>query len=63
MKVWDLVNDIRWGKKWILDDEHMGVYDPYIINRALSHHGDCIFIANEVNTIFWFQCPIFFILI
>ena len=36
--------------KFIEDDEHViSEYPPFIINRCLSGHLDCVLFANEMN--------------
>lgn len=47
----DYVNEILYGKKNIIVDEPTEKeYLPFIVNRALSYHYDCILYANEMNT-------------
>ena len=43
----DIVPSILVSKKHILEDEKD--YTPFIVNRALSYHMDCILYANEMN--------------
>ena len=46
----DYVNQILYGKKdLIVDEPTEKAYNPFIINRALSYHFDCILFANEMN--------------
>jgi hypothetical protein len=46
----DYVNEILQGKKQLMVDEQTeAVYAPFLINRALSYHKDCIMYANEMN--------------
>lgn len=46
----DYVNQIMQGKKdLIVDEQTEKDYLPFIINRALSYHFDCILYANEMN--------------
>ncbi len=50
MSPFDFVNQIIQGKKNLLIDENLEKeYLPFIVNRALSYHADCIFYANEMN--------------
>ena len=50
MKPFDYVNEILQGKKnLIVDDETEKGYNPYLTNKALSNHLDCIGLANEMN--------------
>ena len=47
----DYVNEILYGKKNLIVDEITEKeYLPFIVNRALSYHYDCILYANEMNT-------------
>jgi hypothetical protein len=43
----DIVPSILQTKKDVLDNE--GDYVPFVVNRALSNHFDCILYANEMN--------------
>ena len=43
----DILPSILERKKDILDNPKD--YNPFMINRALSYHPDCIFEANEMN--------------
>lgn len=46
----DYVNEILYGKKNLIVDEFTEKeYLPFIVNRALSYHYDCILYANEMN--------------
>ena len=46
----DYVNQILNGKKQlIVDDITEKAYEPFLVNRALSYHKDCIMFANEMN--------------
>ena len=46
----DYVNAILQNKKQIIVDELTEKdYVPFIVNRSLSYHSDCIMYANEVN--------------
>lgn len=50
MSPFDYVNEILQGKKQLMIDEQTeAVYAPFLINRALSYHKDCIMYANEMN--------------
>jgi hypothetical protein len=50
MNPFDFVNDILQGKKnLIVDDQTEKEYQPFLINRSLSYHMDCIIYANEMN--------------
>ena len=43
----DIIPSILQTKKDVLDNE--GDYVPFVVNRALSHHYDCIIQANQMN--------------
>jgi hypothetical protein len=36
-------------KKVVVEEENKKDYVPFVINKALSFHYDCIMIANEMN--------------
>jgi len=46
----EYVNQILQGKKQLIIDEvtEKG-YEPFLTNRALSQHKDCVLFANEMN--------------
>ena len=51
MNPFDYVNQILYGKKnLIVDEESEKGYAPFLINRSLSYHKDCIAYANEMNS-------------
>ena len=47
----DWLNSINQNKKNIMDEDPSATkeYAPYIINRCLSGHIDCLMYANEMN--------------
>ena len=45
----DILPSIMKTKKVLPDDEIEEFYRPFIVNRALSYHLDCILFANEMN--------------
>ena len=50
MTPFDFVNQIMQGKKQLIVDELTEKeYVPFIVNKTLSYHKDCIMYANEVN--------------
>ena len=50
MNPFDYVNDILKDKKNLIVDEITEKdYQPFLINRSLSYHMDCIIYANEMN--------------
>jgi hypothetical protein len=51
MTPFDFVNQILQGKQQlIVDDLTEKDYVPFLTNRSLSYHKDCILFANEMNT-------------
>ncbi len=51
MELKDWLNSINFNKKNIIEEDPSTIkeYAPYIINRCLSGHLDCIMFANEMN--------------
>jgi hypothetical protein len=47
MELKDWLNSINFNKENL--SENIISYPPYIVNRCLSGHIDCIFFANEMN--------------
>ena len=46
----DYVKEILYGKKNLIVDELTEKsYSPFLVNRSLSYHRDCILYANEMN--------------
>lgn len=46
----DYANQILQGKKNLITDEVTEkAYMPFLINRSLSYHYDCVLFANEMN--------------
>ena len=46
----DIIPSILQTKKNVLKDElDVKDYTPFVVNRALSYHMDCILYANEMN--------------
>lgn len=43
----DILPSIMQTKKYALEEE--GDYVPFVVNRALSYHADCLLAANEMN--------------
>jgi len=51
MSPFDYVNQILQGKKnLIIDEDTEKSYAPFLVNRSLSYHKDCIAYANEMNS-------------
>lgn len=50
MELKDWLNSINFTKENLMEDETIiKEYPPYIINKCLSSHIDCILFANEMN--------------
>ena len=50
MTPFDFINAIMQSKKnLIVDEETEKEYVPFIVNRGLSYHRDCLLYANEMN--------------
>lgn len=50
MSPFDYVKEILQSKKQlIVDDLTEKEYQPFIVNRSLSYHKDCVLYANEMN--------------
>jgi hypothetical protein len=46
----EVVPAILKTKKYVLETEQdVKDYSPFMVNRALSYHNDCIFYCNEMN--------------
>ena len=51
MELKDWLNSINFTKENLVEDDPSVIkeYSPYIINRCLSGHIDCVMFANEMN--------------
>lgn len=50
VKVFDFLKEILQTKKnLMIDQETEKVYVPFLINRSLSYHYDCVLHSNEMN--------------
>lgn len=50
MSPFDFINQILQGKQQLITDETTeNEYAPFLVNRGLSYHKDCILYANEMN--------------
>jgi hypothetical protein len=50
IKPFDFINQILQGKKQLITDgDTEKVYVPFLTNRGLSQHKDCVIFANEMN--------------
>ena len=51
MELKDWLNSINFNKENLIEEDPSEIknYPPYIINRCLSGHLDCVLFANEMN--------------
>ena len=49
MNPFEFSNSITYTKQDIMNDLNEKEYAPFLVNRALSYHQDCILYANEMN--------------
>ena len=51
MELKDWLNSINFNKDNIIEEDPSAIkdYPPYIVNRCLSGHLDCVLFANEMN--------------
>ena len=51
MELKDWLNSINFNKQDLIEEDPSTIkdYPPYIINRCLSGHLDCVMFANEMN--------------
>lgn len=49
MNPFDIVTDISFNKKKLIDEFNEKEYSPFMVNRAFSYHIDTILYANEIN--------------
>ena len=51
MELKDWLNSINFNKNNLIEEDPSIIkdYPPYIINRCLSGHFDCVMFANEMN--------------
>jgi len=52
MNPFDFVNSITYSKVDIMNDINEKEYAPFLVNRSLSYHQDCLLYANEMNSRF-----------
>jgi hypothetical protein len=45
----DTIPSILQTKKPVITQENEGEYVPFVVNKALSFHQDCVLFANEMN--------------
>ena len=49
MNPFDFINSITYTMQDIMHDLNESEYEPFLTNRALAYHQDCILYANEMN--------------
>ena len=49
MNPFEFVNSITYSKKNTMDENNEKEYAPFLVNRSLSYHQDCVLYANEMN--------------
>ena len=49
MNPFEFVNSLTYSKKDIMTDLNEKEYAPFLVNRSLSYHQDCLLYANEMN--------------
>ena len=51
MELKDWLNSINFNKQNLIEEDPSAIkdYPPYIVNRCLSGHLDCVLFANEMN--------------
>jgi hypothetical protein len=45
----ELLPSLLQTKNYLIDDDNEKEYTPYVVNRSLSNHVDCLLYANEMN--------------
>lgn len=45
----EIIPDILQKKTGVITEENEKDYVPFVVNRALSFHRDCVFYANQMN--------------
>lgn len=49
VSLFDFISDISYNKRYLLDDNAIDHYTPFMVNRGLSQHIDTILLAEEAN--------------
>ncbi len=49
MNPFDFANSITYTKQDIMNDLNEKEYAPFLVNRSLSYHQDCVLYSNEMN--------------
>lgn len=45
----DVIPAVMKTKEHVITEENEKDYVPFVVNRALSYHRDCVFYANQMN--------------
>ena len=45
----EVIPSILQNKRHVITEENEREYVPFVVNKALSYHYDCVLIANEIN--------------
>jgi len=49
MNPFEFVNSVTYSKKDMMDEVNEKEYAPFLVNRSLSYHQDCVLYVNEMN--------------
>ena len=49
MNPFDFANSITYTKQDIMNELNEKEYAPFLVNRSLSYHQDCVLYSNEMN--------------
>ena len=49
MNPFEFVNSITYSKEDMMNDVNEKEYAPFLVNRSLSYHQDCVLYVNEMN--------------
>ena len=49
MNPFEFVNSITYSKQDMMNDVNENEYAPFLVNRSLSYHQDCVLYVNEMN--------------
>ena len=49
MNPFEFVNSVTYSKKDMMNEVNEKEYAPFLVNRSLSYHQDCVLYVNEMN--------------
>lgn len=49
MNPFEFVNSVTYSKQDMMNDVNEKEYAPFLVNRSLSYHQDCVLYVNEMN--------------